>query len=437
MAELLRAEDLQLDQEGAGGLHHMDLTVTAGASMGIVGLSGGGKTALAEILCGERPPQGGRVLAGSRTAGPELLRRWGTRITRDSGLLENLSVAENLLVLGRPAGHGIFCSQGKLRRLCGEFLAGFRLEHLLDIPPAAIPPADQYRLLLAGAAVRGKRLAVLDHVTDNAAPADQQSLAECIRQVCRLGVAVLCLTGRLDPILWQLDRVTVIRDGRRVKELARDSFTEPALRAYVSGYRPEQPPAAGGRRGGDTVFSIDGVPVREGGLLPILDTDGTAGGFIRRLEAACPRRMAVLSSEALSDRWIGELSAFDNLLLPVSRRLSGPCFHVSNSLLRVLRAECMEQTGLDPRRLDGPYARLTRMERFRLLLCREGLNRSPVYVFQQITAGADLRDREEMRRLAGTLPGIIFYISGDYGELAAFETGVTPLAEGRLGKESI
>ena len=68
MAELLRAEDLQLDQEGAGGLHHMDLTVTAGASMGIVGLSGGGKTAFEEILCGERSPQGGRVLAGSRTA---------------------------------------------------------------------------------------------------------------------------------------------------------------------------------------------------------------------------------------------------------------------------------------------------------------------------------------------------------------------------------
>lgn len=437
MAELLRAEDLQLDQEGAGRLHHMDLTVTAGASMGIVGLSGGGKTALAEILCGERTPQGGRVLAGSRTAGPELLRRWGTRITRDSGLLENLSVAENLLVLGRPAGHGIFCSQGKLRRLCGEFLAGFRLEHLLDISPAAISPADQHRLLLAGAAIRGKRLAILDHVTDNAAPADQQALAACIREACRRGVAVLCLTGRLDPILWQLDRVTVIRDGRRVKELVRGGFTEPILRAYVSGYRAEHPPAAGDRRGGETAFSMDGVPIREDGLLPVLDTDGTAGDFIRRLETACPRRITVLSSEALSDRWIGELSAFDNLLLPVSRRLSGPCFHVSSPLLRVLRAECMEQTGLDSRRLDGPYAHLTRMERFRLLLCREGLNRSPVYVFQRITAGADLRDREEMRRLAGTLPGIIFYISGDYGELAAFETGVTPLAEGCLGKERI
>ena len=436
MGELLRAEGLLLDQEGVGRLNHMDLTVTAGASMGLVGLSGGGKTALAEILCGERAPEGGRVLPASREAGPELLRQWGTRISRDSRLLDNLSVAENLLALGTPAEkRRLFCSQRELHRRCGQVLAEFGMAQLLDASPASISPGDQHRLLLVGAAVRKKRLAVLDHVIDSAAPAEQQALAECIRQVCLRGTAVLYLTGRVDPILWQLDRVTVIRDGRRVKELRRDQFTEPALRAYVSGYRAEQPPAAGGRRGGALVFSIDGAAVREEGLLPIWDTDGTAGEFIRRLGAACPRRMAVLPAEALGDRWVGDLSAFDNLLLPVSRRLSGPFFHVSGSLLRVLRAECMEQTGLSAAALDGPYARLSRMERFRLLLCREGLDRPPVYVFQRITAGADLRDREEMRRLAGALPGIIFYISGDYGELAAFETGVLPLAKGRLGKE--
>ena len=81
MAELLRAEDLQLDQEGAGGLHHMDLTVTAGASMGIVGLSGGGKTALAEILCGCWQAPGRRdrnSSAGGGLASPGTAAFWKT-----------------------------------------------------------------------------------------------------------------------------------------------------------------------------------------------------------------------------------------------------------------------------------------------------------------------------------------------------------------------
>ena len=39
-----------------------------------------------------------------------------------------------------------------------------------------------------------------------------------------------------------------------------------------------------------------------------------------------------------------------------------------------------------------------------------------------------------MRRLAGTLPGVVLYISGDYGELEAFETRILSL-EGECLRE--
>ena len=44
------------------------------------------------------------------------------------------------------------------------------------------------------------------------------------------------------------------------------------------------------------------------------------------------------------------------------------------------------------------------------------------------------QDREAMRRLAGTLPGVVLYISGDYGELEAFETRILSL-EGECLRE--
>lgn len=433
MRELLRAEDLQLEREGAGRLNHMDLSITAGSSMGIIGLSGGGKTALAEVLCGERTPDRGTVWQGARPAGRELLGRMGMRISRDSALLKNLSVAENLLVLGRPVGeHKLFCPEKKIVRLCRELLAAFGMEEWLGVPPEAIPLAVQHRLLLIGAVVRGKDLVALDHVADTYTLQEQTLLADSIQRLCGRGVTVLYLTGHIDQVLWRLDRITVVRDGRRIKELYQGQFSEAALRTYVYGYRASQTPESGGRDGGETAFTMDGIPIRERGLIPILDADGSTKVFLRRLEQEVPFSAAVLSADSLSDRWIGGMSTIDNLLLPLSRRLSGPLFHIGGSARRLLRMECTELTGLSAEQLDQPFSQLSRMERFRLLLYREGLNRPPVYVFDRITAGADLQDREEMRRLAGGLPGIIFYISGDYGELTAFETRVLALANGHL-----
>lgn len=433
MRELLRAEDLQLEREGAGRLNHMDLSVTAGSSMGIIGLSGGGKTALAEVLCGERAPDRGAVWHGAQPAGRELLSRMGMRISRDSALLKNLPVAENLLVLGRPVGeHKVFCRSRKIVRLCRELLAAFGMEEWLDVPPEAIPVAVQHRLLLIGAVVRGKDLVALDHVADTYTLQEQTLLADCIQRLCGRGVTVLYLTGHIDQVLWRLDRITVVRDGRRIKELCQGQYSEAALRTYVYGYRASQTPENGGRNGGETVFAMDGVPIRERSLIPILDADGSTGAFLERLGQAGPYSATVLSADSLSDRWVGSMSTIDNLLLPLSRRLSGPLFYISGPARRLLRMECTELTGLSADQLDQPFSQLSRMERFRLLLYREGLNRPPIYVFDRITAGADLQDREEMRRLAGALPGIIFYISGDYGELTAFETRVLTLTNGHL-----
>ena len=96
----------------------------------------------------------------------------------------------------------------------------------------------------------------------------------------------------------------------------------------------------------------------------------------------------------------------------------------------------MGQTGLSFEQMDQPVGWLNRMERFKLLQYRIMINRADICVLDRITSGADLQDREEMRRSAGNLPGILFYISGDYRELKAFEVQIYTLQDGHLRKES-
>ena len=136
-------------------------------------------------------------------------------------------------------------------------------------------------------------------------------------------------------------------------------------------------------------------------------------------------------------RLFKELSVLDNLLLAVSRRLSGPGFHVRRSAQRLLCRECMGYTGLSLEQMDQPFGQLNRMDRFKLLQYRCIVNRTALYVLDRITSGADLQDRENMRRTAGNLPGPIFYISGDYGSLLAFRQPVYLLQNGFLRKKEL
>ena len=434
--ELLRAEDLMFDRSGASRVHHMDFSVAAGESVGIIGLSGGGKTILARILCGELEPDSGRILHRGTLLSREDLARNGVRISGEDRLLENLSVQEYLMMPDSPVrDRGVLIHWKHVRSRCQELLAGFDLEGYLDIPVSQIPVSVHHRLLLAGAVARGKRLVALDHIADTYSPPERERLAACIRLLCRRGVSVLYLSGYLDSVLWQLDRITVVRDGRRIKELHHGAFTEASLRAYMYGYRSEAEEVLEPQGLCETAFLLDGIAMPKAGLIPVHDADGSVSEFLARLREQSGRTVTVLTAGALFDSWVEELSVLDNLTLSVAQRLGGVCFHIRKSVRQFLRTECMEQTGLSFDQVDQPFGRLSHMERFKLLQYRGILNRTDIYVFDHITSGADLQDREEMRRTSGNLPGLLFYVSGDYRELMAFRKRVYSLQNGCLRKE--
>lgn len=436
--ELLRAEDLLLDCGGSNRIHHMDFSVAAGESVGLIGLSGGGKTTLAKILCGEVEPDSGRILHQGAPVTREQLAETGVRISGEDRLWGNLSVQEHLMVLRRPSGAGqILIPWRRIQKSCRELLQTFQLEEYRNTPVAEIPAPVQHRLMMVRAAAQGKRLIVLDHISDTYSAADEEQLAACIDRLCGLGASVLYLSSYIDSVLWKLNRITVVRDGRRIKELSQGTFTESSLRAYMSGYRAAPEEEMEPRGSSETIFSLNGVPMPREGLIPVHDTDGSVEKFLSRLRETAGRPITVCTAESLYDSWVKELSVLDNLLLAVSRRLSGPGFHVRRSAQRMLCRECMKYTGLSLEQMEQPFGQLSRMDRFKLLQYRCIVNRTDIYVLDRITSGADLQDREHMRRMAARLPGLIFYISGNYGGLLAFKQPVYLLKNGFLRKKEL
>ena len=437
--EHLRGEDI-LWTEGEGHrLDHMDFWADSGEAVGLIGLTGAGKTAMAEVLCGEKAPASGQIWLDTKRAAAEQLARNGVLIQRGSTLLRNLSITDNLLSLGCPTGMSpILIQKKKQRNQCRELLEQFGMEEYLDASVPQLPASVQHRLFMIGAVARGKKFLALDHLSDGCTPQEQKLLVDCIQQLCRQGITILYITGHIDSVLQQMDRIIVMRDGRRVKEFYRGEYAKPALYTYVYGDHMDL--EAGGieyRPAGKPSFTLDGYDFCTNELVAIHDVDGSAEALVSRMEALSPGRISVLSADALSGCWIPTMSVLDNILLTVSRRIGGPACHVRGSIRRVISEECAAESGLTEEQMTAPFARLNRIERFRLLLYRERLLGPDICIFNRITAGADFRDRLSITQIVSRLPGLVLYLSSDYAELETFETRILSLTEGRLQRKKL
>ena len=136
-------------------LHKVSLGVQSGDRIGVVGLNGGGKTTLIEVLTGVEQPDAGRVSHNSS------LRM--AVVTQRMQLTSTDTIAD---VVVAPLGLQTYewASNARVR----EVLHGLGIERLgLDTPVGQLSGGEQRRVNLAAALVRELDLVVLDEPTNH------------------------------------------------------------------------------------------------------------------------------------------------------------------------------------------------------------------------------------------------------------------------------
>ncbi len=203
-------------------LQGLDLTLSAGETVAIVGRSGSGKTTLMNVLAGVEVPSAGRV----RVAGHDLSRlspgaRQAYRRSTvgylwqhsQANLLPELTAFQNvqLPMLGaRP--------RERRAAEARELLAGLGLGERLQQKPAQLAGGENQRLALAVALANRPRLLLADEPT---AELDGVTAAELLADLTallkRLGTAAILVTHDRQVVRY-VDRVLQIRDGRTATE---------------------------------------------------------------------------------------------------------------------------------------------------------------------------------------------------------------------------
>jgi len=216
----------------------VSLRVGAGEIVGLAGLLGSGRSETARALFGADPPDGGAIRVDGRAvtvATPDAAIRLGMGFCAEDrkveGIVPEMSVRENmtLALLPQLTRAGVVDTARQ-----GEIVARFikRLGIKTSGPEQRIRDlsgGNQQKVLLARWLCMNPRLLILDEPTrgiDVGAKAEIQSLIE---ELARDGLGVLMISSELDELVEGCDRITVLRDGVTVAELAGDGVTADAV----------------------------------------------------------------------------------------------------------------------------------------------------------------------------------------------------------------
>ena len=214
----------------------VDLTLYAGEVVGVAGLLGSGRSALARVLFGiDRKRAGDILIKGSPVAimGPRDAIAKGMALVPEDRLRQGLilehSVESNtsLSILDRLASW-LFVSSARASAAADRQIEGLRIKtSSRDAAVRTLSGGNQQKVVIGKWLNAEPDIFVLDEPTGGVDIGSKAEIIALVRDLAARGKAVLVISSELSELLTASDRILVMSDGRIASELARDSFDDP------------------------------------------------------------------------------------------------------------------------------------------------------------------------------------------------------------------
>jgi len=282
----LTVRGLSKTYAGNLALDSLFLQVRPGEIHALLGGNGSGKSTAVKILAGVEPADpGGEIVVGDVTAGvsdwtPARAHAAGLRfVHQQPAVFPDLTVAENLALGAEfPKGIGGRVDWSALNARTQELLERYQIHATPKTPLLMLRAADRARVAIVRALQdrdeADSGVLVLDEPTAALPDAEVELLLESLRGYAAAGQTILYISHRLDEVLSVADRVTVLRDGRKVDTVETKDLTEATLIELIVG-RPL-----------DRVFPPPATEVTEDAAL---SARGLAGGPLRGVDLTLRR----------------------------------------------------------------------------------------------------------------------------------------------------
>ena len=457
----------------------VDLEILPGEVHALAGGNGAGKSTLMKILQGVYSRDSGEIEIEGRPVALNSIHDAKAAgigmVFQEFSLVPSLTVAQNMYLTVEPTGRTGLINDREARRLAAQVFS----EMDVAVDPAAtvrnLPTALWQLTEIAKALSQDARVLIMDEPTASLARHEVEALFELISRLKARGISIIYISHRMDEVYRIADRITILRDGKRLLTEPLSAVTPEEIVEGIVGRRVDGALEYQERRkAADADILLEAVDLRAGrrvngisfqlrrgeiiGLAGLMGSgrtelaqclfgiDRPESGEIRiqgevvdiqSPGAAVEAGLALIPEDRREQGLVLDHSVRENILLPLMDRIrSGPL--LNRGAGKRLAAELIDRFSVKVADAEKPVRTLSGGNQQKVVIAKWLGTEPKVLIMDEPTAGVDIGTKSEIvgiiRELADSGQGIIV-ISSEYPELLAVSDRVLIMRDGQIVKE--
>jgi ABC-type sugar transport system ATPase subunit len=277
---------------GVVALDNVDLNISPGEVLTIVGENGAGKSTLIKILSGAYQQDEGTITIEGRNVGKlttkKSLEAGIAVIYQELSYMPYMTVAENIFIGRLPEKHGII-DYKTLKRKSRKIQQETGLGHLDPFTKVSELSTSEKQLLeIARAYAKDMKILILDEPTSSLNEEETDRLFSLIRKLQKEKKAVIFISHKLDEIFEIGTTVQIMRDGKVVKHCPVGALAKQEIIKYMVGRTLHEMYPIHAHAIGDVVFSAKAVKTSRLKNISFNVRSGEILGLYGLMGSGCP-----------------------------------------------------------------------------------------------------------------------------------------------------
>jgi len=474
LGKLLEFRNISKTFPGVKALDDVSLDLNPGEVHVVVGENGAGKSTMMKIISGVYAPDRGELLLDDIPLGrntPKIAEQHGiAMIYQELSIVPELSVMENIF-LGHEIRHGILIDRKAMDKRAEELLASIGVKVSPGTLVKNLSIANQQMIEIAKALSKNARVIVFDEPTSSLTDAEIKELFRIITALRGKGVGMFYISHRLEEIFEIGDRITIMRDGRKIATAPIAEMDMGKVVEGIAGRRIENVfqrhfPAKGeillelkdlcGER-----FQHVNLNVRAGEIIGLAGLVGSGRSEVvrsafgidpyssgevlvrgKKMPRNNPQRLAregvaFLPEDRKREGLALSLSIRENAVISALRRLN-PLTIVDGRRERATVRDFVRKLGISSPTIEKLVHFLSGGTQQKVVLAKWLITEASIFIFDEPTRGIDVGSKSSIYSLMDELVGLgagIVMISSELPEVLGMSDRIYVMAQGRIAGE--
>ena len=241
---ILRIRELNKSFPGVRALDNINLDVKKGEVHALLGENGAGKSTLVKIISGAYRKDSGEIyfdgIKRDFASTSEAYKNGISIIYQETSLVHTLNVLQNIF-LGMEYSR-TFLNIIDNKKIIKEYYdvcdnVGFSFPINKIVKDLGV--AEQKMVEILKAMVRRARFIIMDEPTDSLSESEINQLFKIISKLKKNNITVLYITHILEEVFRITDRITVLRDGKKIDTVLTENVNEKDIISMMVGHEVE------------------------------------------------------------------------------------------------------------------------------------------------------------------------------------------------------